>query len=217
MRLRQVEAEAAEQQEILAMGSPDTFSIDRLEIAPLPNASDEQSPTLFPSIAFQTLLSYPILTELRFQHWSLPPIDEFLAEQSTASHPQPLSMEKLRLPVDNTLYPGIMVSTLEAITRYYPRLIDFECLIQTISSSQVAHLNDPPQIFSRGLEFLSVGGILPSSLDDKISMASHLCLLFPKLKKIRTHDGYDADGWRVVQSLVRMHQNLRTVEEGVRR
>jgi hypothetical protein len=162
----------------------------------------------FPSIALGTLLSYPSLKELKIAHWALPFMEESIIDSTTAHVASPMSLQRLQLPVDETSNTGITISTLDLITHYYPRLIYLECFID-IPAAVAMQFDEEVDITPHGLEVLSVGGAVPH----KIPVATHLSLLFPHLKAINTHEGYDEEDWQQIHSLVKMCHTMTLAAE----
>ncbi|KAF9484243.1 hypothetical protein BDN70DRAFT_161800 [Pholiota conissans] len=205
-------------EEIFATGSPNILFVDCLDMTPPAtvtrnDVSNEAKLSKFPSSTFRTLLSCSTLKELHFAHWSLSRVDEILVDLATSSHIPKMEMERLRLPVNETLNSGIAISTLHLIAAYYPHILNFECFIQTADAISSSQLDD--DVVPCGLKYLSLGGQLSISMERKIDIAKHIYLLFPKLQEITTHEGpgYDADGWMIIYHLVRAHQEVSLIEE----
>ncbi|KAF9484271.1 hypothetical protein BDN70DRAFT_989725 [Pholiota conissans] len=187
--------------------------LDRLETPYLSRilSDSKLNPFEFPLSTFQTLLSYPTLKVLQFARWYLTSVDETFAELIMDPEFMSMSMESLRLPVDDKLNSGITFSKLQDIARFYPRLKYFECFIRRICPESGMPLDPAADSDPTTLEIISIGGGSPSP-SEKISIARHISLVFPALKTIITHEGYDAEEWKYVDSLVTMCQAVRTDE-----
>ncbi|KAF8179863.1 hypothetical protein BJ912DRAFT_637759 [Pholiota molesta] len=187
---------------ILDFGALESFSIDVSSHSAFTEVHE------LPWTTLGTLLSYPSLKELKIAHWALPFMEESIIDSTTAHVASPMSLQRLQLPVDETSNTGITISTLDLITHYYPRLIYLECFID-IPAAVAMQFDEEVDITPHGLEVLSVGGAVPH----KIPVATHLSLLFPHLKAINTHEGYDEEDWQQIHSLVKMCHTMTLAAE----
>ncbi|KAF9484248.1 hypothetical protein BDN70DRAFT_872740 [Pholiota conissans] len=204
-----------------ATKAPDAIYIGRLERA-LPKipyfvnaTSTTSSESEFPPVALRMLLACSDLIDLRFHHWSLETIDKTLADLVMTTNIPSTSMRHLSLPIDKTVNAGITMTTLHLIAELYPRLTHFEGLVKT-KTIRARDLELGLDFVAHGLEILSIGGGQLISSDDKIAVAKYLCLLFPNLQDIYTHQGYNSENWEFVRSLFKMCQSVRTIDESLR-
>lgn len=198
-------------EKILAFGALDSFTVDHADMWSQPSVTEVEVakfPFQLPSTIFETLLSSPTLKKLKIAHWALPSMENSIINSTMTRAAAPMSMQRLQLPVDTKSNSGIMTSTLDLIARYYPRLIYLECFIQ-IPPAGATQFDEEVDITPHGLEVLSVGGAVPH----KIPVATHLSLLFPHLKAINTHEGYDEEDWQYIHSLVKMCRTVTLAAE----
>ncbi|KJA23774.1 hypothetical protein HYPSUDRAFT_201194 [Hypholoma sublateritium FD-334 SS-4] len=162
----------------------------------------------FPSSAFQDMLLCPTLSQLVIKDWALSSIDSnFLNSTSSSMSTSPMRL--LYLPIDGKSSTGITLPTLRAIAHHYPNLLELQSHI--LPSVEPFAFDMDETTVKHGLEVLSVGGGSPSS-EEKLSIATYLWFLFPSLKCIETHDGYDKEDWEYIQKLVRMCQVVRVAD-----
>ncbi|KAF9484249.1 hypothetical protein BDN70DRAFT_989708 [Pholiota conissans] len=195
-------------EQILDLGLPESIFLDHSNRSSNPTIGNfpghNQSP-VFPLTALKKLLSNSNLKELKIRHWEIPEILPMIpcdTDSPTAVPPLSLELTSLELPVDKT--SSVPISAMHHIVHRFPRLARLECYV-TVPSPAASTLDLGPHI-PHMLEFLSIGGPI-SSPEEKVSIATYLSLLFPRLKAIETPNGHDED-WGFVYSLIKMCQTV---------
>ncbi|KAF8965793.1 hypothetical protein BDZ97DRAFT_1811054 [Flammula alnicola] len=173
-----------------------------------PDISQHASPGILPNATFERLLLQQSLERLEISGWAIDSDLKGHLRHLTTEAPSKLKI--FHLPVQAT--NGMSLTRLRSIVEACPDLVSFQCGIKHLSnipSYPVPAL--ATDMLNHGLEELSVGN--PSPHDDPqrlLLVAQYLDILFPKLKRIRTHPGNNDKQWNYIYDLVKMCQTSRS-------
>ncbi len=167
-------------------------------------------PPGFPSATLCNLLACPSLTKLEIENWALTCVSDDLLNSTSPLESPPL-LQILRLPLEDTLNSGVALSALSSIARLYPHLLHFQTRIVQCASPFLRELKQ--SVTDHGLKELAFGGESPVTMEDMLKITPYICLLFPHLEQIITHDGHDSEGWKSVHELVKMCQHVRDTDK----
>ncbi|KJA24855.1 hypothetical protein HYPSUDRAFT_449771 [Hypholoma sublateritium FD-334 SS-4] len=198
---------------ILEYASPQSVNINHSYLSSSSTSLAETTlvdpPELSPA-TLSKLLTCPSLAKLQIENWVLTSINKAFIGLTRPSE-SPLLMQTLRLPIEEHFNSGVALSTLPLVAWLYPRLLEFQTRVVQCAG---AHVHDLElSVTDHGLTTLSIGGEAPAIVDDTLKIAPYICFLFPHLEKITTHDGHGAEGWKSIDKLVKMCQQVRDTDK----